>query len=156
MVIAGHDQHAAVGRRAIGIAVLEGVAFSVRQQLDTLQAGKGRPERIVAASGGARNALWLKIKASMYDVPYLVPEELECGVIGAAMLMAVGAGDLPDIEAASARMVRFTDEVAPDPAWTETYDRMMPIYSRLYASSRQFYDDLDALAQAPTDGDTPA
>lgn len=126
-------------------AVLEGVAFSVRQTLDRLQGGHGRPERIVAASGGAKNALWLRIKASMYDVPYLVPEELECGVVGAAMLMSVSTGDAPDIAAAADRMVHFCEEVAPDPAWTEIYDRMMPIYSRLYEGAQSFYDDLGAL-----------
>lgn len=126
-------------------AVLEGVAFSVRQTLDRLQGGHGRPERIVAASGGAKNALWLQIKASMYDVPYLVPEELECGVIGAAMLMAVANGDVADIPEATARMVRFQGEVLPDPKWVETYDRMMPIYARLYDSAKGFYADLDAL-----------
>lgn len=126
-------------------AVLEGVAFSVRQKLDMLQAGHGRPDRIVASSGGARNELWLRIKASMYDVPYLVPEELECGVVGAAMLMATSTGDAPDLDAAAARMVRFRQEVLPDPQWTEVYDKMMPLYSRLYQSAQAFYDDLDGL-----------
>lgn len=126
-------------------AVLEGVAFSVRQSLERLQGGHGRPDHIVAASGGAKNALWLKIKASMYDVPYLVPEELECGVVGAAMLMSVASGDTADLTEASQRMVRFTKEVLPDPAWTETYDRMMPIYTRLYEVSQQLYEDLGTL-----------
>ncbi len=127
-------------------SVLEGVAFSVRRVLDLRPAGKRRPERIVAASGGAKNALWLKIKASMYGVPYLVPEELECGVIGAAMLMATSTGDAPDLDTAASRMIRFAGEVAPDPEWAETYDRMMPIYTRLYETSQEFYDDLDRLA----------
>ncbi|EBA06107.1 xylulokinase [Sagittula stellata] len=126
-------------------AVLEGVAFSVRQRLDGLQGGQGRPERIVAASGGAKNALWLKIKASMYGVPYLVPEELECGVVGAATLMAVATGDSPDLNAAAAQMVRFADEVQPDPAWAEVYDRMMPVYARLYDSAQEILADMDGL-----------
>ncbi|MFV0382460.1 xylulokinase [Paracoccus sp. (in: a-proteobacteria)] len=126
-------------------AVLEGVAFSVRQKLDGLQAGQGRPDRIVAASGGAKNALWLKIKASMYGVPYLVPEELECGVVGAAMLMAASTGDTPDLGTAAARMVRFTDEILPDPAWADVYDRMMPIFAQLYDAATPFWDALDKL-----------
>lgn len=127
-------------------AVLEGVAFSVRQKLDGLQAGKGRPDRIIAASGGAKNALWLKIKASMYDVPYLVPDELECGVVGAAMLMAASTGDAPDLAGAAQNMVRFSQEILPDPAWSDIYDKMMPVYSGLYDAARPFYEQLDALA----------
>ena len=121
------------------------MAFSVRLQLDALQAGHGRPEVIVAASGGAKSALWLQIKASMYGVPYVVPEELECGIVGAAMLAAVAAGDIADLNDATARMVRYGAEVLPDPAAAERYDRMMPIYARLYRAAQGFYDDLDRL-----------
>ena len=135
---------AAHGLPELHRAVLEGVAFSVRRVLDLLPPHQARPERIVAASGGAKNALWLKIKASMYGVPYLVPEELECGIVGAAMLASVAAGDRADLRAAGA-MVRMAEEIAPDPAWAERYDRMMPIYARLYGAAQGFYDDLDAL-----------
>ncbi|MCR9136371.1 MAG: FGGY family carbohydrate kinase [Alphaproteobacteria bacterium] len=126
-------------------AVLEGVAFSVRRVLDKLQADKGRPDRIVAAGGGAKSELWLRIKASMYRVPYLVPEEPECGIVGAAALMAASTGGAPDLDTAVARMVRYETEIAPDPAWADLYDRMMPIYARLYEHSKSLYDDLDAL-----------
>ncbi len=81
----------------------------------------------------------------MFDVPYVVLEEPECGIVGAAMLMAVAAGDAPDIETAAAEMVHPSREILPDPAWTAVYDRMMPIYARLYEQSRALYDDLDAL-----------
>lgn len=136
---------AAHGLPELHRAVLEGVAFSVRQRLDALQGGHGRPERIMAASGGAKNTLWLRIKASMYGVPYLVPSELECGVVGAAMLMSVANGDNADLPTAAGRMVHFEKEIAPDPEWSEIYDRMMPIYSRLYDSAQGFYKDIEAL-----------
>lgn len=136
---------AAHGLPELHRAVLEGVAFSVRMKLDTLQGGHARPERIVAASGGAKAALWLKIKASLYDVPYVVPEELECGVVGAAILMDSVVGGAANLDAAVARMVRFGPDIMPDAAWTACYDRMMPIFARLYTAAQAFYDDLDAL-----------
>lgn len=126
-------------------AVLEGVAFSVRRVLDTLPDGKGRPERIIAASGGAKSDLWLKIKASVYRVPYIVAEEPECGLVGAAILMSSAIGAAPDIDTAITKMVRFGAEIAPDPELADLYDRMMPIFGRLYEQSQAFYDDLDAL-----------
>ena len=126
-------------------AVLEGVAFSVRHRLDAVQGGAGRPERIVAAGGGARSDLWLRIKASAYRVPYLVPQELECGVIGAAAMMAAATGGAPDLAAAVGRMVAYEREVAPEPAWAERYDRAMPLYADLHRASQAFYDRLDAL-----------
>ena len=126
-------------------SVLEGVAFSVRQKLDKLQGSSGRPDRIVAASGGAKNTLWLQIKASMYNVPYLVPEEPECGLVGAAMLMAQATGAVAGPREAAQVMVRYTQEIAPNPRWTDHYDKMMPLYTRLYDHSKSFYNDLEAL-----------
>ena len=126
-------------------AVLEGVALAMRLRLDGLQGDAGRPERIVAASGGAKNALWLRIKASMFGVPYLVPEELECGVVGAAMLMATATGDAPDLAHAARRMVRYAHEIAPDPGWADTYNRMAPVFHRLYHTANDIYPELDNL-----------
>lgn len=127
-------------------AVLEGVAFSVRHRLEDLQGGYGRPERIVAASGGAKSRLWLQIKASMYNVPYAVPEELECGVVGAAMLAAVAAGDVADLNEATRTMVRFADDIHPDPRTAALYDQMMPIYADLYKAAQPFFARLDGLS----------
>lgn len=126
-------------------AVLEGVAFSVRLELDRLQGGHGRPQRIIAASGGAKSRLWLGIKAAMYRTPYAVAEEPECGVIGAGILMSVATGVARDLSEATSRMVRLTEDIAPDPAQADIYDRMMPIYADAYRALQPLYDRLDAL-----------
>lgn len=126
-------------------AVLEGVAFSVRKELSSVQGDGGRPRQVVAAGGGAKSALWLKIKASMYNTPYLVPEELECGVVGAAVLMATAVGNERDLQSAVDKMVRFEQEITPDPEWVRMYDKMMPTYEKLCQLSQPLYRDLDAL-----------
>lgn len=126
-------------------SILEGVAFSVRLRLDLLQGSAGRPERFVASSGGAKSRLWLEIKASIYNTPYVVPEELECGVVGAAILMAHATGKFSNLRSASSHMVRLGEQINPNPAWCELYDRMMPIFSDLYNVSQQFYDRIDQL-----------
>lgn len=126
-------------------AVLEGVAFSVRHRMDRLQGGHGRPEQIIAASGGAKSQLWLTIKASMYRTPYRVPEELECGVVGAAILMAVVAGHEPDLQTATSKMVRLGPPIEPDFATADLYDQMMSIYADLYEAAQPFYARLEAL-----------
>lgn len=127
-------------------AVLEGVAFSVRRELDRMQGNHGRPARIVAASGGAKSMLWLQIKAAMYRTPYVVAEEPESGVIGAGILMATVTGTAPDVATATNRMVRLGREIAPDPAAADRYDDMMPIFADLYEVAQPFYDRLDRLA----------
>ena len=129
-------------------AVLEGVAFGVRRHIDVIESAGVRMERMVAASGGAKAALWLEIKASMYRTPILVPAQLECGVMGCAILAATAHGQFARLGDAVTAFVQFEREVHPDPRASDTYDRMMPIFERLYANSQQFYDDLDRLAEA--------
>ncbi|HEX9108703.1 MAG TPA: FGGY-family carbohydrate kinase, partial [Longimicrobiales bacterium] len=126
-------------------AVLEGVAFALRRHVGTMRAAGARLERLIASSGGAKTRLWLQIKASMLGTPVVVPVEPECGVVGCAALAAAALGEYPSPEAAADALVRFQDEILPDPAWQERYDAMAPIFDRLYRHSQAFYDDLDRL-----------
>ncbi|HEY5206826.1 MAG TPA: FGGY family carbohydrate kinase [Roseiarcus sp.] len=130
-------------------AVLEGVAFAAARHLRIMEKAAGRAlERVIASGGGAKTELWLKIKASVYGVPIVVPKEPECGVIGCAALAATSVGRFARLEDAVAAYVRYVDEVKPDPGWAHTYARMQPVFDRLYVHSQALYDDLDALAAA--------
>jgi len=126
-------------------AVLEGVAFAVRRQLAFMVAAGHRPERFIAGSAGGKSDLWLRIKASMYGAPILVPTELESSVLGCAMLGAVAVGRAPSLAQAVDGYVTYSREVMPDPAWQAKYDRMAPIFDALHESARARYDDISAL-----------
>jgi len=128
-------------------AVLEGVAFGVKRHIDILERAAGtRLERIVASGGGARTEFWLRIKASAYGIPILVPKEAECGVIGCAVMAAAATGRYASVQQAASAMVAFEREIAPDPHWQDVYARTQPVFEKLYAHSQAMYDDLDALA----------
>src|SRR5690606_31612136 len=110
-------------------AILEGVAFAGARHLSIMEQASGQKiERVIASSGGARTKLWLRIKASIYGVPIVMPEEAECGIVGCAALGATAAGRFGRVEEAIAAYVRHTDEIAPDPAWQEVYSRMQPVF----------------------------
>jgi len=126
-------------------AVLEGVAFALRRVVASMRAGGAVLDRLIASGGGARTHLWLQIKASMLGTPVVVPAEPECGVIGCAALARTALGEYPDPAAAADALVRLEKEIAPVPAWQERYDRMAPLFDRLYRHSQAFYDDLDRL-----------
>jgi xylulokinase len=134
-------------------AVLEGVAFAAARHMRIMEKAAGRPlERVVASGGGAKTELWLRIKASVYGIPIVVPEEAECGIIGCAALAAMATGRFSRVEDAVGRYVRYAEEVAPDPAWQQVYHRMQSLFDRLYAHSQALYDDLDRLASTPSTG----
>lgn len=145
---------AAHGLAEMNRAILEGVAFAGARHLSIMEQASGQKiERVIASSGGARTKLWLRIKASIYGVPIVVPEEAECGIVGCAALGATAAGRFGRVEEAIAAYVRHTDEIAPDPAWQEVYSRMQPVFDRIYFNSQKLYDDLDALAERRVDNE---
>jgi xylulokinase len=140
---------AAHGSAHLDRAVLEGVAFACKRHLGMLERAHGtRIERIVASGGGARNALWLRIKASVYGVPMVVPSEAECSIVGCAAMGLATTGRHADVAAAAEALVRWDREVLPDPQWQEVYARMQPVFEELYLHSQALYDDLDRLAKA--------
>lgn len=127
-------------------AVMEGVAFAVTRQIRIMEQACGqRLERVIASGGGAKTPLWLTIKASAYNIPIVVPREAECGIVGCAAMAATATGRFSNVSAAADSFVRYTGEVLPDPRWAETYQRMQPVFDRLYRHAQALYDDLDSL-----------
>ena len=148
---------AAHGLPELERATLEGVAFAAARHLSIMEDAAGRRvERVVASGGGAKTELWLRIKASVYDRPILVPAEPECGVVGCAAMAQTAAGRFGSLDEAAAALVRYAAEVPPEPAWADTYRRMQPLFDRLYRSAQAFYGDLDALAAANAAPQSPA
>lgn len=137
---------AAHGLPELERATMEGVAFAAARHLRIMEAAASRPvDCVIASGGGAKTELWLKIKASVYNVPIIVPTEAECGIVGCAALAQTAMGRHASLTAAAQALVHYAAEVTPDPAWSDTYARMQPVFNRLYQHSQQFYDDLDAL-----------
>jgi xylulokinase len=129
-------------------AVLEGVAFAVKRHINILDSISGsRLERVIASGGGAKTELWLKIKASVYGIPMLVPSEPECGIVGCAIMAAVATGRFSKVEDAAETHVSYAEEIAPDPRWTDIYAPMQEFFEKLYRHSQALYDDLDRLPQ---------
>jgi xylulokinase len=127
-------------------AVLEGVAFGVKRHINILEKASGEKlERVIASGGGARTKLWMTIKASVYNIPIVVPQEAECGIVGCAAMAATATGQFGSIEAAAGRYVSFADEILPNPSWTEAYRPMQAFFEKLYYHSQALYDDLDRL-----------
>jgi xylulokinase len=130
-------------------AVMEGVALAVTRHIRIMEQASGRKlERVIASGGGAKTPLWLKIKASAYNIPIVVPQEAECGVVGCAAMAAHATGRFSTVEQAADSFVRHVGEVLPDPAWADTYQRMQPVFDRLYLHAQALYDDLDKLGRA--------
>jgi xylulokinase len=116
-------------------AILEGVAFSLRDTL-TLFRELGVPVKAIRlGGGGARGPLWRKIQADVYGQPVELLEAEEGGAFGAALLAGAGIGVWPSVEAACAATVRVAETIAPRNAGVmeEAYTR----YRRIYPGLRE-------------------
>ena len=102
-------------RGALVRAVLEGVAYGLRDSLDLLRELGVAPERGRVSGGGARSELWLRIIASVLELPLERPVVEEGAAYGAALLGGVAGGVWPDAAAAVAACVAVRGEVEPEP-----------------------------------------
>jgi xylulokinase len=123
-------------RGALARAVLEGVAYGLRDSLELLR-GLGVAADVGRVSGGgARSGLWLGILASVLGLPLERTEAEEGAAYGAALLGGVAGGVFADAHEAVAACVRVRDRVEPDPAWAGAYEEGYRHYRRLYPALR--------------------
>jgi xylulokinase len=107
------------GRGAITRSVLEGVAFALRDCLDTVTGAGAMPTRGRVSGGGSRSRLWLQIVASALELPLEIMATDQGSAFGAALLGGVAGGVYATLEEASAACVRVTEVVEPVAAWIE-------------------------------------
>jgi xylulokinase len=123
-------------RGALVRAVLEGVAFGLRDSLELLRALGVDAATARVSGGGARGRLWLEIVASALDLPLELTESEEGSAFGAALLGGVAGGVFADVHDAVAGCVRVRDVVEPDAAWRDVYADVHPRFRALYPALR--------------------
>lgn len=127
-------------------AVLEGVAFGLRDCLEAMAAnGMPRPRQIRASGGGTRSPLWRQILADALGAEIVSPSTAEGAAAGAALLAAVGAGWFPSVGEAASAMVKVSGSVPPGPD-RDVYQNLLPLYQTLYPALRPANHALTASA----------
>jgi xylulokinase len=119
-------------------AILEGVAYSLRDTF-TLFEELGVPIKAIRlGGGGARGPLWRQIQADVYGHSVQLLEAEEGGAFGAALLAGTGIGVWPTVEAACAATVRVAETITPKHAvvMNEGYKRYRRIYPALHEIAR--------------------
>lgn len=116
----------------IGKAILEGITFELRVNLELVRRAGINISELRALGGGARSPLWLQIKADICQVPLKVPRVTEAAGLGAALLAGIGVGVYPDIGSALDQTLDFRGEVVPDPGSVAAYDERFKLYQQVY------------------------
>ncbi len=119
-------------REDMTLAVLEGVAFGLRDSLEVARSIGVCPERSKICGGGAKSPLWKKIIANVMNLKLDIVESEEGPGYGGAILAAVGCGAYPSVEEACKNLVKVVDTVKPDPELTAKYEERYQEFRKLY------------------------
>ena len=115
-------------------AVLEGLTFELRVNLDLLKEGGVVIDELRAIGGGARSDLWLRLKADITGLRVVAPAVTEAAGLGAAILAGVGAGCFASAAQAAEGMLRLKRGLEPDDERAGCYDDRYAIYREIYST----------------------
>jgi len=120
-------------------AIMEAVAYLLRDYLNLLEENGIVIEKIISLGGASKNAFWCQIKADVCGKMVASCFLEEAGCLGAAMVAATAAGVFPDCETACLAMARTGQVYHPDPARTAVYQELYRNYRKLNEGARPLF-----------------
>ena len=121
-------------------AVLEGVAFALRDSFEVAKSLGIKIERTKICGGGAKSPLWKKIIANVLGIKVDVIESEEGPGYGGAMLAAVACGEFASVEDAAEKLVKVIDTVEPDPELVAKYDARYQQFKEIYPTCKPLFE----------------
>ncbi len=125
-------------------AVLEGVAFAIRDSFEVARDLGIQISETKICGGGAKSPLWRKIIANVLGIKVNIIESEEGPGLGGAMLAAVACGEYSSVEEAAQKIVKVIDCVEPDAALTAKYDAKYAKFKEIYPTVKALYDTFKA------------
>ncbi len=120
-------------------AVLEGVAFGLRDSLEVAKSLGIKLERTKICGGGAKSPLWKRIIANVMNLKVDVIESEEGPALGGAMLAAVGCGAYPSVEAIARKLVKVVETIEPEPELAAKYEERYQEFRRIYPTVKELF-----------------
>ena len=123
-------------------AVLEGVAFALRDSFEIAKSLGIQIDRTKICGGGAKSLLWKKIIANVLNVKVDVPETEEGPGYGAAILAAVACGEYASVEEAAQKLLKVVDTVEPDAELAAKYEERYAQFKQIYPTVKELFGKL--------------
>ena len=120
-------------------AVLEGVAYAIRDSFEVAKSLGIRIERSKVCGGGAKSPLWRKIFANVLNLPLDIPQTEEGPGYGGAMLAMVGCGLYPSVKACADALVSVRETVEPDPEIAARYEKQYQNFKQIYPTLKDLF-----------------
>nr|AAC46146.1 xylulose kinase [Thermoanaerobacter pseudethanolicus ATCC 33223] len=113
-------------------AILEGVAFGLRDSLEIIKELNIPVNEVRVSGGGAKSVLWRQVLADIFGVRVDMVNATEGPAFGAAIMAAVGYGIFKDVEEATSELIKINDSVYPIEENKEKYNEVYTVYKDLY------------------------
>ena len=134
----------ATGAGDVARAILEGLCFELKLNIDLLRKAGIEVSEVSAVGGGAKSPLWLQLKADICDMVLNVPSSTESACRGAAMLAGIGTGTFPDPVSAADQWIIFSKSYTPNSENRRRYLRRFELYKKLYPLLKETHHSLKA------------
>ncbi len=126
-------------------AVLEAVAFAVRDTCRALEEVGGEIYEVRLAGAGARSHLWNQIRAAVLGKKVSVPEVADSALLGSSVIAAAGLGIYSSLDEAARKMVKIKHVIEPDDVDQRKYAELFEIYRATYAGLKENFSRLGEL-----------
>lgn len=123
-------------------AVLEGVAFAIRDSFEVARSLGLDIKKSMLCGGGAKSPLWKKILANILNITLEVPESEQGPGMGGAMLAMVADGVYPDVPSVCRALVSVRETVSPDPELAAKYNECYDKFRRIYPANKELFKAL--------------
>ena len=123
-------------------AVLEGVAFGIRDSLEVARSQGIDVKRSKICGGGARSALWKRILANVLNIKLDIVESEQGPGMGGAMLAMVANGAYPSVQAVCDKLVKVVDTVSPEPELVALYEARYRQFSKIYPAMKELFPQI--------------
>jgi xylulokinase len=126
-----HGMSLATTRAHLTRALLEGIAFQIRENLTITQELAGPVQQVIIFGGGAKSDMWRQIIGDVANLPMAWTPNVETASLGAAMLGGLGEGTFSSLAAARQVMVQVFPPRMPEPANVIVYEQKYQEYHRM-------------------------
>lgn len=129
-------------REDMTLAMMEGVAFAIRDSYEIAKSLGINVERTKMCGGGAKSPLWRKILANVLNLKVDILSAEEGPALGGAMLAAVGCGRYNSVEEIAEKVVKVKETVEPDPQIAALYDERYNTFKQIYPSLKELFQNM--------------
>jgi len=135
------------GKGEIIRAILEGLTYELRNNIEAVEEHGTSIRELRAIGGGAKSPFWLQLKADITKRRVAVPSVTEAAAFGAAILAGVGAKEYKSAEDAIKQVYKEKETYMPQEGLGKVYDKHFHLYKRLYSTLKDLFNEIEAVGK---------